>query len=197
MIIFICTCAVRRRLHLKHSFQPDSELPSRPRKSRPPEGDSYSASAVFSPCLLDARSWLRWPFRGVWVNETARSHRSCWYSCLPRGSTTAPEERGQRNGLGPWHWPSSLFTSPQTEGVAALTAELRVQSQSCWLYPTGLYSDYLPAARAPVWSDAAPERLPGTDSDAWRNRITWDVKTFCIAPTEHTLHHNNYVETEE
>lgn len=98
------------------------ELRSRPLKAAPRRRQLFSV-CCFSPCLLDVRSLLRWLLRGVRLNRTTQSPTSCWYSCLPWGLTTAPEERGQRSGSGPWHWPSSPFTSLWTGEVVALTAE--------------------------------------------------------------------------
>lgn len=163
--VSLCAACVWR------NFPAHSELHSQPQKAAP-QGRSLLNVCCFSLCLLDVHGQLWWLFRVVLANETTWSPRLCWYSCLPWGSTTAPEERDQINDLGPWHLASSLFTFPQTEEVVALTAELSwVQSQSCWLYPTGLYSlndtDYLSGACL-IW------RRPWTFSWNWPNMTKSD-----------------------
>lgn len=66
--------------------------------------------------------------------------------------------------------------TPQTEEAEALTAELRIQFQSCWPYPTGLYSPngqwLFTCGTGAVWSDVASEPLPGSVPDMWQNHIS-------------------------
>lgn len=76
-------------------FQPI--LNSIPDPKQPPSNsDSYSESAVFSPCMLDVRSHLWWMFREVWQKEATRSPRSCWYSCFYPEAWQQPLKRGAR-----------------------------------------------------------------------------------------------------
>lgn len=179
-------------LHLKHRFPPT--LNSIPDPKQPPSNsDSYSDSAVFSPRMLDVRSHLWWLFREVWQKRGHSEPQIVLIQLLlPWGLTTAPEERGQRNGLGPWHWPSSLFTSRQTEEVVALTAEPRVQSQSGRLNP--VFSNwtmiiYLLHRR--LFVPMSPLRaVPRPTSTCDKNQfmITWNLKSFCVGRAKHTLH---------
>lgn len=147
------------------SLPAHSELHSQPQKAAPRRRQLFSV-CCFSPCLLDVHSQL-W-----WLNETTRSPRSCWYSCLPWGLTTGPGKGGQRNGLGPWHWPPSLLTSPtlKRSRPSQLSSESSPSPAGCILLACILQLDvdYLPAAQAPVWSDDAPDRSPGTDFDMWQ-----------------------------
>lgn len=176
---FLHSCQNTPSLHVCRSvllvfeeiFQPILNSIRNPKKQLP-KGDRYSMSAVFPRvslmCTVSFGDWSEWSWR-----TRPREHpRLCWYSCLPWGSTTAPEERDQINDLRPWHLVSSLFTFHQTEEVVALTAELSwVQSQSCWLYPTGLYSlndtDYLSGACL-IWC------RPWTFSWNWPNMTKSD-----------------------
>lgn len=122
-----------------HSISTDSELHLQPQKAAP-KGHWLFNVRCFSLCLLDVHSGPRRLVTRVWVNGTTQSPGPCWYSCLSRGSTTAPEEKGQSSGRGPLVVTFLPAHLPQIVGVKALTAEFWVQSRSRWPHPTGLYS---------------------------------------------------------
>lgn len=183
--------------HLKHRFQPILNSSPDPKKL-PPDGASYSASAVFprvcSICTVsfgdcsEGSGWTR-P-HGAPDRVDTVAYPEAWQQPLKRGATEmdwapgtdllpcSPPPRLKRSR------PSQLSSdsSPSPAGYILLACILQLDV------------DYLPAARAPVWSGVAPERRPGTDFDMWpKISITWDLKTSHIVPAEHTLYHRKSV----
>lgn len=152
--------------HLKHRFQPILNSSPDPKKL-PPDGASYSASAVFprvcSMCTVsfgdcsEGSGWTR-P-HGAPDRVDTVAYPEAWQQPLKRGATEmdwapgtdllpcSPPPRLKRSR------PSQLSSesSPSPAGYILLACILQLDV------------DYLPAARAPVWSGVAPERRPGTD----------------------------------
>lgn len=109
----LCTCAAYIwSVGSSASWTPALTPEGTPSFSPLPRQRELFSVCCFSPCLPDVHSQIQWLLGGVRLDRTTQSPTLCWYSCLPRGLTTAPEERLQRNGSGPWCWPSSPFTSP-------------------------------------------------------------------------------------
>lgn len=172
------------------------ELQCWPMKAPPPsphypDSESYSASAVFPRvCLMcavrysDCSEGSGWtgPHRALRCVDTV-AYPEAWQQPLKR----APEKL-QRNGSGPWCWPSSPFTSPWTGEAPALTAELSAQSQFHRFHPTGLYLqqdiDYLPAVRFTSLKPVLEQTATCDRSQSWG----WspeDVQTARAAHTDH------------
>lgn len=169
--LHVCCLHLKRRFQsiLNSSADPWGRSPLRPPL---PRRRQLFSVCCFSPCLLDVRSQLQWLLGGVRLNRTTQSPALCWYSCLPRGLTTAPEERLQRNGSGPWCWPSSPSTSP---------LDRRGPGSHSWalsLVPVPPVPSYWPLfSSRTLWSSVTSEASPGTDGDMWlesvMRRFTW------------------------
>lgn len=167
-----------------------------------PMGNRYSMSAVF-PCVC-LMCTVSFGDCSEWYWRT-RPHEAP--DCVD--TVAYPEARQQPLKRGTRKMIRSLGTlllrySPPPRLKRSWSSQLSSAESSpspagCILLACILWMTLI-IYQVPVWSDVTHEHFPGT-GQIWQHQ-SWGrspeiLRTFCIAPAEQTLHHNNIIETEE